>query len=357
MKEAIETELKRGGQVFFVHNRVRSIGSMEKFLDELVPRPRCRRGPRADGRGAAREGDEPLRGARARRAARHHHHRERPRHPERQHHHRQPGRPLRAVAALPDPRPGRPQPRARLRLPARAGAAPGHQGRPASGSRCCSASASWGPASRSPRTTSRSAAPATCSARTSPGQIEAVGFELYTQLLDEAVRELKGEAPREEIDPDVQLPVPAFIPDPYMPDVHQRLYFYKRFAQASTDEELEELRAEIVDRCGDPPDEVDALFEVMKVKVRLRALRIRALETRARADRAHAGREGGARSVPAREARAGLERRAPAHPGHEAGGPARAPRRRRAGARRPRRDPRRGPGRAGRRRGPRRCRW
>jgi transcription-repair coupling factor (superfamily II helicase) len=64
-----------------------------------------------------------------------------------------------------------------------------------------------------------------------------------------------------------------------MPDVHQRLYFYKRYAQAGTDEELEEIRAEIVDRCGDPPDEVDALGEVMKVKVRLRALRIRALES------------------------------------------------------------------------------
>ena len=110
------------------------------------------------------------------------------------------------------------------------------------------------------------------------GQIEAVGFELYQELLDEAVRELKGEAPREEIDPDVQLPVPAFIPDPYMPDVHQRLFFYKRLAQASTDEELDEVRAEMVDRCGDPPDEVDALCEVMAVKVRLRALRIRALE-------------------------------------------------------------------------------
>jgi transcription-repair coupling factor (superfamily II helicase) len=110
------------------------------------------------------------------------------------------------------------------------------------------------------------------------GQIEAVGFELYSSLLDEAVRELKGEPPREDIDPDVQLPVPAFIPDPYMPDVHQRLYFYKRLAQATTDEELDEVRAEIVDRCGDPPEELDALCEVMAVKVRLRALRIRALE-------------------------------------------------------------------------------
>src|SRR5512138_1707654 len=114
--------------------------------------------------------------------------------------------------------------------------------------------------------------------RDQSGHIEAVGFELYSELLDEAVRELKGEPPREEVDPDVQLPVPAFIPDPYMPDVHQRLFFYKRLAQAATEEELDDVRAEIVDRCGDPPEEVDALCEVMAVKVRLRALAIRGLE-------------------------------------------------------------------------------
>jgi transcription-repair coupling factor (superfamily II helicase) len=72
--------------------------------------------------------------------------------------------------------------------------------------------------------------------------------------------------------------VPAFIPDGYMPDVHQRLYFYKRLAQASTDEELDEARAEIVDRYGDTPDELDALLDLMAVKVRLRALRIRGLD-------------------------------------------------------------------------------
>jgi transcription-repair coupling factor (superfamily II helicase) len=111
------------------------------------------------------------------------------------------------------------------------------------------------------------------------GQIEAVGFDLYTQLLDEAVRELKGEPPREEIDPDVQLPLAALIPDPYMPDVHQRLYFYKRLAQAGTDEEIQDIRSEIVDRCGDPPAEVDDLCALMELKVRLRALNVRALES------------------------------------------------------------------------------
>jgi transcription-repair coupling factor (superfamily II helicase) len=105
-----------------------------------------------------------------------------------------------------------------------------------------------------------------------------VGFDLYAQLLEEAVRELKGEPAVEELDPDVQLPLPAFIPDPYMPDVHQRLYFYKRFAQAGSDEEIDDVRAEIVDRFGDTPAEVDALCELMRVKARLRGLRIRGLE-------------------------------------------------------------------------------
>ena len=127
--------------------------------------------------------------------------------------------------------------------------------------------------------------------------------------------------------------MPAFIPDDYVPDVHQRLFFYKRLAQAGTDEELDEIRAEMVDRCGDPPDEVDALCQVMAVKVRLRALRIRALE-------AGPGRlvltlgEGAALDpfLLAKHVQASA-RRAPAHPGHEARGPARrrdaAPARRR----------------------------
>jgi transcription-repair coupling factor (superfamily II helicase) len=63
-----------------------------------------------------------------------------------------------------------------------------------------------------------------------------------------------------------------------MPDVHQRLWFYKRLAQAGTVEELGEIRAEIIDRCGEAPDELDALCALMEVKVHLRSLRIRGLD-------------------------------------------------------------------------------
>ncbi|MGQ0504372.1 MAG: transcription-repair coupling factor, partial [Myxococcaceae bacterium] len=111
------------------------------------------------------------------------------------------------------------------------------------------------------------------------GSIAAIGFELYTELLDEAVHELRGEAPRTQIEPDVSLPFPALIPDDYVPDVHQRLVFYKRFSSAATPDELTDLRAELVDRFGEAPDEVDNLSELMLLKIDLRDLQLRNLET------------------------------------------------------------------------------
>jgi transcription-repair coupling factor (superfamily II helicase) len=110
------------------------------------------------------------------------------------------------------------------------------------------------------------------------GAIAAIGFDLYTQLLEEAVAEMRGEPLRTAIEPEVMLPLPALIPDDYVPDVHQRLVFYKRFSMAARDEELQDLRAELVDRFGEAPDEVDHLSELMSLKVEMRELRLRALE-------------------------------------------------------------------------------
>jgi transcription-repair coupling factor (superfamily II helicase) len=277
VREAIENELKRGGQVFFVHNRVRSIAAMEKFLSEIVPRARVgvAHGQMAEGkleevmaRFVNRELDILLATSiiesgldipsantiivnRADRFG------------------------LAELYQIRG-RVGRSRERAYayLLVPARRPVTKDAQKRLEVLQRFSELGAGFRIASHDLEI--RGAG--NLLGKDQSGQIEAVGFELYSELLDQAVRELKGEPPREEIDPDVQLPVPAFIPDPYMPDVHQRLFFYKRLAQAATDEELEEIRAEIVDRCGEPPEEVDALLEVMGVKVRLRALAIRALE-------------------------------------------------------------------------------
>jgi transcription-repair coupling factor (superfamily II helicase) len=111
------------------------------------------------------------------------------------------------------------------------------------------------------------------------GNIAAIGFDLYAQLLDEAVHEMRGEPLTEVIEPEITLPLPALIPEDYVSDVHQRLVFYKRFSMAQSAEELSDLRAELVDRYGETPDEVDNLSEVSLIKIDLRELRLRALET------------------------------------------------------------------------------
>ncbi|HLT29853.1 MAG TPA: transcription-repair coupling factor [Myxococcaceae bacterium] len=111
------------------------------------------------------------------------------------------------------------------------------------------------------------------------GAIEAIGFELYTDLLEEAVAELRGEPVQQHVEPEVQLPIAALIPEDYVPDVHQRLVFYKRFSQAPDEEALEELRAELVDRYGEVPDEVDGLCHQTSIKLALRDLRLRNLDT------------------------------------------------------------------------------
>ncbi len=111
------------------------------------------------------------------------------------------------------------------------------------------------------------------------GSIAAVGFDLYSELMDEAVRELRGEAPREEIEPDVTLSIPAFLPEEYIPEVSQRLLFYKRLAQASGDDELYDVRAELVDRFGELPEEADNLCQLMRVKAEMRRLKLRGMKS------------------------------------------------------------------------------
>ncbi len=103
------------------------------------------------------------------------------------------------------------------------------------------------------------------------GQIAAVGFELYTQMLEEAIRELRGERRRIEVEPEIQLGISAFIPEDYVADVSQRLALYKRMARASSREELDELTGELEDRFGPVPARVRALLEVMDLRRHLRS--------------------------------------------------------------------------------------
>jgi transcription-repair coupling factor (superfamily II helicase) len=98
------------------------------------------------------------------------------------------------------------------------------------------------------------------------GHITAVGFDMYTKILEEAVAELKGEAIRRERDPELNVDVPGFIPDDYVPDTGQRLDLYKRLSDATDEDAVRALLEEIHDRYGEVPAEVKALAELMVVK-------------------------------------------------------------------------------------------
>ena len=122
------------------------------------------------------------------------------------------------------------------------------------------------------------------------GQIEEVGFSLYTEMLDRAVRALKqGKVPdfelTSETEAEVVLNIPALIPDDYLPDVNARLTLYKRIASAKSDEELRELQVEMVDRFGLLPDAVKQLFAVTSLKLAATPLGIRKLELGAQGGR------------------------------------------------------------------------
>jgi transcription-repair coupling factor (superfamily II helicase) len=107
------------------------------------------------------------------------------------------------------------------------------------------------------------------------GHIAAVGFDMYMQILEQAVQELKGEEVVEEVEPEIDLPIPAFIPADYMEDINQRLVFYRRLSTARSEEEVEEIGAELRDRYGALPVVLENLLEVMKLKLLLKKAGIR----------------------------------------------------------------------------------
>ncbi|MBI5481358.1 MAG: transcription-repair coupling factor [Deltaproteobacteria bacterium] len=110
------------------------------------------------------------------------------------------------------------------------------------------------------------------------GAIAAVGFDLYTRLLEEAVAELKGESLHRERDPDLTTDLPGYVPDDYCPDVGQRLDLYKRLSAAPDEDAVAELLVEVEDRFGRPPDEVRLLADLMVCRCLARQLHATTLE-------------------------------------------------------------------------------
>src|SRR6202790_3190619 len=93
------------------------------------------------------------------------------------------------------------------------------------------------------------------------GHIEAVGFELYTQMLERAVREMKGEAGVEVTEIQLNLGLNIRIPSDYIKEENQRLRMYKRVAGVETESQLHDVRSELIDRYGETPRAVSNLLE------------------------------------------------------------------------------------------------
>ncbi len=103
------------------------------------------------------------------------------------------------------------------------------------------------------------------------GQMQEIGFSLYSELLDRAVKSLKQGKDSIEIEQqhtaEINLDVPALIPDDYLPDVHNRLILYKRIANAKNREELKDLQIEMIDRFGLLPEQAKNLFAITALRL------------------------------------------------------------------------------------------
>lgn len=104
------------------------------------------------------------------------------------------------------------------------------------------------------------------------GSIAAVGVDLYTELLAEAVEKARGQRAHGEVEPDIKLPVAAVLPEAYMQHPVERLEYYQRMANADSDERIFDIVAEIEELYGKAPDELHHLGEVMVIRRRLKRL-------------------------------------------------------------------------------------
>jgi transcription-repair coupling factor (superfamily II helicase) len=104
------------------------------------------------------------------------------------------------------------------------------------------------------------------------GHIYKVGFDMYLEMLEKAVAELKGEEIKEEIEPQIKLRLAAFIPEEYISDMTLRLSMYKRLTSIKSLDELDDFSLEMIDRFGRMPEEVQRLIHVIRIKILARLL-------------------------------------------------------------------------------------
>jgi transcription-repair coupling factor (superfamily II helicase) len=114
--------------------------------------------------------------------------------------------------------------------------------------------------------------------RQQSGHVAAVGFDLFMQMMEEASRELRGETSGPTVEPEIEVGVEAFIPDDYVPDIGERLLMYKRLANADSQGALDTLAEEIADRFGARPPPVENFLRVMAIRPALKRLAVESLK-------------------------------------------------------------------------------
>lgn len=100
------------------------------------------------------------------------------------------------------------------------------------------------------------------------GHMEAVGYDLYCKMLNDAVKQAKGVAAAEDFETSIDIDIDAYIPPSYIPNEYQKLDIYKRVAGIETQEEAEEMMEELLDRFGNPPRSVCNLLKIAQVKAK-----------------------------------------------------------------------------------------
>jgi transcription-repair coupling factor (superfamily II helicase) len=116
--------------------------------------------------------------------------------------------------------------------------------------------------------------------REQSGHIAAIGFELYLQMIQQTVQELKGQTPEDEIETSMSLRVSAYLPEDYIADSYQRLVFYKRLASLKEPDELSGVQAEMTDRFGPLPLPAEHLLQIIQLKILAKPLKITRIESK-----------------------------------------------------------------------------
>ncbi len=116
------------------------------------------------------------------------------------------------------------------------------------------------------------------------GNLQTIGFSLFMELLDQTVKMLQsGKEPvldlQHSVGPEIDLQIPAFIPESYLGDVHARLVLYKRIASAKNANELDEMRVEMIDRFGAMPEQIQNLFAITELKLLSQSMGIKTIKT------------------------------------------------------------------------------